>query len=67
MRTFVAYGPVDVDAHCYAPRTDLLDFAYHQLLGENMIDDDNRHKYEALYTDPTTGVVVQPVFVATGS
>ncbi|MFZ4663115.1 MAG: AAA-like domain-containing protein [Caldilineaceae bacterium] len=35
MRTFVSYGPVDVDAHYYAPRTDLIDFAYHQLLGEN--------------------------------
>jgi len=35
MRTFVSYGPVDVDAHYYAPRTALIDFAYHQLLGEN--------------------------------
>lgn len=35
MRAFVSYGPVDVDAHYYAPRTALIDFAYQQLLGEN--------------------------------
>jgi hypothetical protein len=35
MRTFVSYGPVDVEAHYYAPRADLIDFTYQQLLGEN--------------------------------
>lgn len=30
------------------------------------VDDDHRHQYEAIYTDSTTGVVVEPVFVATG-
>ena len=35
MRTFVSYGPVDVEAHYYAPRTELIDFTYQQLLGEN--------------------------------
>lgn len=35
MRTFVSYGPVDVNTHYYAPRTELIDFAYQQLLGEN--------------------------------
>jgi len=29
------------------------------------VDDANRQKYEARYTDPATGVVVMPVFVAT--
>jgi hypothetical protein len=31
------------------------------------VDDDNRHKYEQPYREPQTGVVVQPVFVATGA
>jgi hypothetical protein len=31
------------------------------------VDDDNRRKYEQPYHEPQTGVVVQPVFVATGA
>ena len=34
MRTFVSYGPVDTQLHYYAPRTELIDLAYHQLIGE---------------------------------
>lgn len=85
MRTFVSYGPVDVDAHYYAPRTALIDFAYHQLLGENP---ERGGHYVTVWAPrqtgktwimqqalimklsippPPTGVVVQPVFVTTGS
>lgn len=31
------------------------------------VDEDNRRKYEQAYCEPQTGVVVQPVFVVTGS
>ncbi len=30
------------------------------------VDDSNRRKFEAAYHDPTTGVIVRPVFVQTG-
>jgi len=30
------------------------------------VDDQNRQKYETLYQDPTTGVRVDPICVATG-
>jgi hypothetical protein len=33
----------------------------------DVVDDENRRKYEVIYTDPATGVTVEPVFVATGS
>lgn len=35
MRKFCSYGPVDTDLHYYVPRQGLVDFATHQLLGEN--------------------------------
>ncbi len=35
MRKFSSYGPVDTTLHYYAPRTDLIDRTYHQLIGEN--------------------------------
>jgi hypothetical protein len=31
------------------------------------VDDENRAKYEVTYRDQETGVIVRPVFVATGS
>ncbi|MDM8548977.1 hypothetical protein QUF72_02820 [Desulfobacterales bacterium HSG2] len=33
MRKFSSYGPVDTELHYYAPRTELIDKTYHQLLG----------------------------------
>lgn len=36
------------------------------LLFVEAVDDQNRQKYETLYQDPTTGVRVDPIFVATG-
>ncbi len=35
MRKFSSYGPVDKELNYYAPREDLIQFAYQQLLGEN--------------------------------
>jgi hypothetical protein len=35
MRRFHSYGPVDTDAHYYAPRKLLTDTAYSRLIGEN--------------------------------
>lgn len=35
MRTFSSYGPIDKDNHYYAPRTNLLDYAWQQLIGED--------------------------------
>jgi len=35
MRKFSSYGPVDTDLHYYAPRTELIDYAQNQLLGED--------------------------------
>jgi hypothetical protein len=35
MRRFASYGPVDNDLHYHAPRKELINKAYHQLLGEN--------------------------------
>jgi len=35
MRRFSSYGPVDIDLHFYAPRTDLVEKVYHQLIEEN--------------------------------
>ncbi len=34
MRKFSSYGPVDTEIHYYAPRTEMIDKAYHQLSGE---------------------------------
>jgi hypothetical protein len=34
MRKFSSYGPVDTELHYYAPRTALIDKAYHHLIGE---------------------------------
>ena len=34
MRRFSSYGPIDTDLHYYAPRTELIDHAVSQLLGE---------------------------------
>jgi len=34
MRKFSSYGPIDVDIHYHAPRTELIDQIYAQLLGE---------------------------------
>ncbi len=35
MRRFSSYGPVDLDLHYYVPRTQLIDTACAQLVGEN--------------------------------
>ncbi len=35
MRTFSSYGPVDMDLHYHAPRTELIEKAYKQITGEN--------------------------------
>ncbi len=35
MRRFSSYGPPDRDLHYYAPRTELIDSAYRQLVGDN--------------------------------
>ncbi len=35
MRTFSSYGPIDTTLHYYAPRKELLDFGYRQLIGRN--------------------------------
>ncbi len=34
MRKFSSYGQIQTDQHYYAPRTDLIDRAYTQLLGD---------------------------------
>ncbi len=34
MRRFSSYGQIDTEQHYYAPRTELIDFAYTQLIGE---------------------------------
>ncbi|MCP4403779.1 MAG: hypothetical protein GY801_41545, partial [bacterium] len=35
MRKFSSYGQIDTDLHYYAPRTELIEHAYTQLMGEN--------------------------------
>ena len=35
MRRFFSYGPVDTEDHYYAPRNELIEDAYNQLLGES--------------------------------
>ncbi|MCP4133888.1 MAG: AAA family ATPase, partial [bacterium] len=35
MRKFSSYGPVDTELHYYAPRQELIDRAYKQLVGDN--------------------------------
>jgi hypothetical protein len=35
MRRFSSYGPIDTDDHYYAPRKELIEQSYNQLLGEN--------------------------------
>jgi len=35
MRTFSSYGPIDTTLHYYAPRKELLDFGFRQLIGRN--------------------------------
>jgi len=35
MRRFSSYGPVDPELHFFAPRLDLIDKGYNQLIGEN--------------------------------
>ncbi|MCP5107214.1 MAG: ATP-binding protein [bacterium] len=35
MRRFSSYGPVDTEVHYYAPRQELIDTAYSQLVGDN--------------------------------
>jgi hypothetical protein len=35
MRRFNSYGPVDTEEHFYAPRRNLIDWAYNQLMGDN--------------------------------
>jgi hypothetical protein len=35
MRRFSSYGPIDKEVHYYAPREELIDFAYKQLMGDN--------------------------------
>ncbi|MCP4149278.1 MAG: hypothetical protein GY757_16135 [bacterium] len=35
MRRFSSYGPIDTDMHYYAPRKEICDRTYSQLVGEN--------------------------------
>ena len=35
MRRFTSYGPIDTEDHYYAPRKELIEHSYNQLLGEN--------------------------------
>jgi hypothetical protein len=35
MRRFSSYGPLDKEVHYYAPREELIEFAYNQLMGDN--------------------------------
>ena len=35
MRRFSSYGPIDTEDHYYAPRKELIEYSYNQLLGEN--------------------------------
>ena len=35
MRKFSSYGPVDIDMNYYAPRTELIEKAYSNLVGED--------------------------------
>lgn len=35
MRTFSSYGPIDKDNHYYAPRTEVLNYTWRQLIGED--------------------------------
>ncbi len=35
MRTFSSYGPIDTSLYYYAPRKELLDLGYRQLIGNN--------------------------------
>ena len=35
MRRFNSYGPVDTEEHFYAPRRNLIDWGYTQLIGDN--------------------------------
>jgi len=35
MRRFCSYGPLDKDIHYYAPRENLIENAFTQLMGEN--------------------------------
>jgi len=35
MRKFSSYGPIDIEEAYYAPRTELIQQTYDQLLGEN--------------------------------
>jgi len=41
MRRFSSYGPIDTDLHYYAPRNELIEKAYRQLVGENPDKDDH--------------------------
>ncbi len=38
MRKFSSYGPITASLHYYVPRTELIEFATQQLLGENFND-----------------------------
>ena len=38
MRRFNSYGPININLHYYAPRKDLIDRAYNQLVGENPME-----------------------------
>jgi len=38
MRRFCSYGPIIMDSHYYAPRKELIDTAYTQLVGENPLE-----------------------------
>lgn len=52
MRKFSSYGPIDADIHYHAPRTELIDQIYAQLLGEN--PDQNGH-YITIWAPRQTG------------
>ena len=39
MRRFSSYGPVNPEMHYYAPRTELIQYAYSRLLGENPVEE----------------------------
>jgi hypothetical protein len=41
IRRFNSYGPVDKEIHFYAPRKNLIDRAYNQLMGDNPLEGGN--------------------------
>jgi hypothetical protein len=78
MRDFSSYGAPNKKSDYYVPREALITKAakYGKQLGVTVVwlvlfveavDDQNRQRFEMVYTDQKTGVVVHPLFVQTGS